>query len=46
MFYAVLSHFIAKSIKLGGYIDFGTPIFLAVILILFLKKDYERVNTL
>ena len=46
MFFAALSHFISKSIKLGGYIDYGTPIFFAVILILLFHHDTERVNTL
>ena len=29
-----LSHFIAKFIKLGAYIDFGTPIFFSIIIVL------------
>ena len=28
------SHFIAKFIKLGAYIDFGTPIFFSIIIVL------------
>lgn len=30
---ACISHFIAKSLKLGGYIDYGTPFFFSVLLI-------------
>lgn len=32
---ACLSHFICKSFKLGGYIDYGTPFFLAMLFINF-----------
>jgi hypothetical protein len=46
MFFAAFSHFISKSLKLGGYIDYGTPIFFAVILILLSHHDTKRVNTL
>ena len=40
---AVISHFIAKSIKLGGYIDFGTPIFLSILLLLY-NRNLEKIN--
>ncbi len=36
--FAVMAHFIAKSIKLGGYIDFGTPIFFSLLLVIIFKK--------
>ncbi|MBN8787271.1 MAG: hypothetical protein J0I84_09280, partial [Terrimonas sp.] len=39
---ACLSHFICKSFKLGGYIDYGTPFFFAMLLINFMR--YKQHN--
>lgn len=33
VFMACLSHFLCKTLKLGGYIDFGTPFFFCLIII-------------
>lgn len=43
---ACLSHFICKSFKLGGYIDYGTPFFLAMLFINFTyyKKNIAKVK--
>lgn len=38
---ACLSHFVCKSFKLGGYIDYGTPFFLAM---LFINFRYYKKN--
>lgn len=37
---ACLSHFVCKSFKLGGYIDYGTPFFLAMLFINF--RHYHK----
>lgn len=37
--FACFSHFVCKSFKLGGYIDYGTPFFFAMLLINF--KEYR-----
>ena len=36
-----ISHFLCKSIKLGGYIDYGTPFFLTVLIVVYIthKKN-------
>lgn len=41
IYYSILSHFIAKSIKLGGYIDFGTPIFFSILLLILFKSNFK-----
>jgi hypothetical protein len=33
VFLATVAHFVAKSMKLGSYIDYGTPIFICIIFI-------------
>lgn len=38
---AILAHFLAKSIKLSGYIDYGTPFFVAFFLI---NKLHYKLN--
>jgi len=38
---AILTHFLAKTIKLSGYIDYGTPIFVAFLLI---NKLHYKLN--
>lgn len=37
---ACLSHFVCKSFKLGGFIDYGTPFFLAILFINF--RHYKK----
>lgn len=37
---ACLSHFVCKSFKLGGYIDYGTPFFFAMLFINF--RQYQK----
>ncbi|MGC6413886.1 MAG: hypothetical protein ACON5K_04200 [Bacteroidia bacterium] len=44
IFFAALSHFVAKSIKLGGYIDFGTPVFFCILLVLLGKKQKKLIK--
>jgi hypothetical protein len=40
---ACLSHFVCKSFKLGGYIDYGTPFFFAMLLINY--RHYHKYTT-
>lgn len=40
--FACFSHFICKSFKLGGYIDYGTPFFFAMLLINFKEFKLQR----
>ena len=40
-----IGHFFSKSLKLGAYIDYGTPFFLVVLLVNFyLYRGYVREN--
>lgn len=39
---ACLSHFIGKALKLGSYIDYGTPFFFCILILNFL--DYKRMK--
>lgn len=39
---ACLSHFICKSFKLGGIIDYGTPFFFAILLINFMRYKQNK----
>ncbi|WP_129367701.1 hypothetical protein [Lutibacter sp. HS1-25] len=40
--FAALSHFIVKSIKLGGYLDYGTIFFLVIIVLLIQNDKKDR----
>jgi hypothetical protein len=42
LYLACVAHFVAKSIKLGAYIDYGTPVFFAIILIVATRMRYVR----
>ncbi len=41
---ACLSHFICKTFKLGGYIDYGTPFFFAMLAINFIQYNKYRMR--
>lgn len=41
---ACLSHFVCKSFKLGGFIDYGTPFFLAMLFINFRQYHKQTVK--
>lgn len=43
---ACLSHFVCKSFKLGGIIDYGTPFFLAMLFINFAQYKFNNAKTL
>jgi len=43
--YASLSHFAVKSIKLGGYFDYGTMFFLILILVIIEANDKRSQNS-
>jgi hypothetical protein len=42
--FACFSHFLCKSFKLGGYIDYGTPFFFAILLVNFRQFKLSKAN--